>query len=568
MNKQSLQEAFKAMELLNEETFDLDDTNVYDDLQDFVINDNDNEISIIDMNAETQEDLLDDYVGQVILDCCVCHSKLYKDKEEIVIDDETQCANIDEECPYCSSMDGFKIIGEVAPYSETEVEVEVEEKDEDEIDDDVEKIETEEEKEIVEESLKSKKLNESQLKFVDNRKNAIVKGEDDYGFDEYDYEEDEDESLNEKLEDVLSPKAYSNYKKIVKNDKDLSSFFNFLKRNNINPFYNKAELNDVLENPEKYKGGETGWTIDLLNNYNESLNEDLTIIANIDTYEPWGGAETTYHEIENAGMLADFEALMEELYPNGIEMGKLNDLLWFKSEEILGMLGLWEPDPDDDGDQYDECMKTEGCKSDNEDEIDEACADDEINESIENIDIETEHEKIKVKTEEKDDHDNEMIVPVETETEDEIEAEQVEETSEDEPEDEEMVDVDFDEFDEETFDNIGESYLKKVYENVDSYKTSEVKLSKDNKIVIEGLIKFNSGNVKKTSFIFESKDMTKAGKLRFIGENCQISRGKKSFTLTGNLTDKKFISESLNYNYKTKNGEGKSTRVYGTQRIK
>ena len=546
MNKQSLSEAFKAMELLNEETFDLDDTNVYDDLQDFIIDDNDNEISIIDMNAETQEDLLDDYVGQVILDCCVCHSKIYKDKDEIVIDDETQCANIDEECPYCASMDGFKIIGEVAPYSETEVEVEVEEKDEDEIDDDdVEEIETEDEKEIVEESLKSKKLNESQpkskltddaediadrisifldktstiedlsdyldsydlehigatmdalydfshsyflneskLKFVDNRKNAIIKGEDDYGFDEYDYEEDEDETVD------------------------------------------------------------------------ESLNEDLTIIANIDTYEPWGGAEKTYREIENAGMLADFEELMENLYPDGIEMGRLNDLLWFNSEEILGMLGLWEPDPDDDGDQYDECMKTEGCKENDDDN--------EVNESIENIDIETEHEKIKVKTEEKEDHDNEMIVPVETETEDEIEAEQVE----DEPEDEEMVDVDFDEFDEETFDNIGESYLKKVYENVDSYKTSEVKLSKDNKIVIEGLIKFNSGNVKKTSFIFESKDMTKAGKLRFIGENCQISRGKKSFTLIGNLTDKKFISESLNYNYKTKNSDGKSTRVYGTQRIK
>lgn len=542
MNKQSLSEAFKAMELLNEETFDLDDTNVYDDLQDFIIDDNDNEISIIDMNAETQDDLLDDYVGQVILDCCVCHSKIYKDKDEIVIDDETQCANIDEECPYCSSMDGFKIIGEVAPYSETEVEVEVEEKDEDEdeIDDD---IETEEEKETVEESLKSKKLNESQprnklsedaediadrisifldktstiedlsdyldsydlehigatmdalydfshsyflnesqLKFVDNRKNAIIKGEGDYGFDEYDYEEDE--------------------------------------------------------------------TVD------ESLNEDLTIIANIDNYEPWGEAEKTYREIENAGMLADFEDLMEELYPDGIEMGRLNDILWFNSEEILSMLGLWEPDPDDDGDQYDECMKTENCKE-NDDE-------NEVNESIENIDIETEHEKIKVKTEEKEDHDNEMIVPVETETEDEIEAEQIE----DEPEDEEMVDVDFDEFDEETFDNIGESYLKKVYENVDSYKTSEVKLSKDNKIVIEGLIKFNSGNVKKTSFIFESKDMTKAGKLRFIGENCQISRGKKSFTLTGNLTNKKFISEALNYNYKTKNSDGKSTRVYGTQRIK
>ncbi len=67
--------------------------------------------------------------------------------------------------------------------------------------------------------------------------------------------------------------------------------------------------------------------------------------------------------------------------------------------------------------------------------------------------------------------------------------------------------------------------MKGTYENVKGYKTESVKEQDDNKLVVEGLITFNSGKVKKTSFIFEAKDITKSGKVRFIGENCQLSRG-------------------------------------------
>ena len=81
------------------------------------------------------------------------------------------------------------------------------------------------------------------------------------------------------------------------------------------------------------------------------------------------------------------------------------------------------------------------------------------------------------------------------------------------------------------------------------------------------MIKFNSGKEKRTQFIFESKDATKAGKIRFIGENTQISRGKKSFLLKGSMNSGKFLSESLNYNYRTKDTSGKSSRVYGTVKV-
>ena len=114
---------------------------------------------------------------------------------------------------------------------------------------------------------------------------------------------------------------------------------------------------------------------------------------------------------------------------------------------------------------------------------------------------------------------------------------------------------------------MGESFLKNTYENVKGYKTESIKEQDGNKLVIEGLITFNSGKVKKTSFIFEAKDITKSGKVRFIGENCQLSRGKKSFTVAGKVQEGKFISESLNYNYRAKDAKsGKSTRMYGTVR--
>ena len=214
-----------------------------------------------------------------------------------------------------------------------------------------------------------------------------------------------------------------------------------------------------------------------------------------------------------------------------------------------------------------------------------------LKEGFEKVDLEMEDKIIHVSEEEKPVTDDEMIVPVSTELSNElldadpmtaevpVEDEApldldtpIEEPSfeddDEEPieDDDEEIDYDIDEFNEDEFDKLGESYLKEVYENVQSFKTSSVHLH-ENSLIIEGKIKFNSGAEKTTHFIFEAKDATNNGKVRFIGENANITRGKKAFTLTGRVNGSKFIAESFNYNYRAKDAEGKSNRVYGTIKL-
>jgi hypothetical protein len=160
----------------------------------------------------------------------------------------------------------------------------------------------------------------------------------------------------------------------------------------------------------------------------------------------------------------------------------------------------------------------------------------------------------------------EMIAPVSDDTEAELMGAEEEEVPVDEiPAEEEEVDVEVDEVDEESVDELGESYFKRVYENVNSFKTSAVK-QRGNSLIIEGKIKFNNGRVRKTSFMFEALDATKGGKVRFVGDNKHLTEGKKAFMLTGKMKGNKLIAESLNYNYKHKAPNGKVSRVYGTER--
>lgn len=67
-------------------------------------------------------------------------------------------------------------------------------------------------------------------------------------------------------------------------------------------------------------------------------------------YNPWSGAIDTYNTIEEAGKLEEFESLIDELYPDGIEEVTLNDILWFEPEYILESLGLSEEDEEEETD--------------------------------------------------------------------------------------------------------------------------------------------------------------------------------------------------------------------------
>lgn len=332
-----LSEAFKKLDFLTEEEFSLQDTAGLDDMDQLLKTPASNIANVIDPEAENEDELQDTYIGKVILHCPVCNSMIYKDLEDIVKDDVEELVNIGEECPYCYTSEGFKVIGIVSPFEETPEEEEQEDEEEDP---------SEEEKELTEEF------------------------------------------------------------------------------------------------------------------------------------------ETVEVATENQKVTLDAD-----------DNGKLT----------------------------------------------------------------IEAEPVEAEEDDEEDEEEEVLAPVPDELADDIEATENNSESEDEE-----VEYDVEDFDSDSFDDLGESYLKSVYENVSSYKTTDVS-SKGNTLVVEGLIKFNSGKMKPTKFVFEANTATKNNKLRFIGENKQITRGRKAFTITGKLNENKsFITESFNYNYMTKNEKGKSTRLYGT----
>ena len=111
-----LTEAFQDLNILNEDTFDIN----ADGLAELTSFYNDNDMTdletVIDPVAQTEEELQDSYIGRAILDCVICQSKIYKDPEEVIISEDGSLANVGEICPYCQSSDGYKVIGQVAEY--------------------------------------------------------------------------------------------------------------------------------------------------------------------------------------------------------------------------------------------------------------------------------------------------------------------------------------------------------------------------------------------------------------------------------------------------------------------
>lgn len=148
-------EAFKKLNLLEDDFNMTVDADKVDELKSFVEDDVDEvpEEPIIDLEAETEEDLEDTYNGKVILECECCHSRVYKDVRDVIIDQESELANVDEECPVCGCALGWTVIGKIEKFSPDELPTEKE-------DDSVDlrgaqaELETEDEVEEVDESLK------------------------------------------------------------------------------------------------------------------------------------------------------------------------------------------------------------------------------------------------------------------------------------------------------------------------------------------------------------------------------------------------------------------------------
>ena len=67
----------------------------------------------------------------------------------------------------------------------------------------------------------------------------------------------------------------------------------------------------------------------------------------VSEFTPWQGAVSTYDTIVEENKLDDLDFLLEELYPEGISEGQLNDILWFESDWLFENLGIKEDEEDE-----------------------------------------------------------------------------------------------------------------------------------------------------------------------------------------------------------------------------
>ena len=84
-----------------------------------------------------------------------------------------------------------------------------------------------------------------------------------------------------------------------------------------------------------------------------SLNESqknkvmkITTETNLLNFDAWSGAIETKNTIIDSGLDQEFEALIEEIYPEGLTDTQLNDILRFESDWIFEVLGIKEEDED------------------------------------------------------------------------------------------------------------------------------------------------------------------------------------------------------------------------------
>ena len=74
-------------------------------------------------------------------------------------------------------------------------------------------------------------------------------------------------------------------------------------------------------------------------------------------FEYWSGAKDTANRIwEEKGKegFDQLEAILEDIYPDGIDETQLNDLLWFDAETVYEWLGISDEDEDEDENEEEE----------------------------------------------------------------------------------------------------------------------------------------------------------------------------------------------------------------------
>ena len=428
-----LNEAFSQLNMLNEESFELDKKGIealadFEDAQDKA----EEEIDVIDVDADDDDEIQDEYINKVILECPVCDSLHYEDKEKIHFDEDSDVVDIGEPCPYCAQEDGFKIVGQVAAYCKECAHEDEHEEDEIEV----------EEEETLEEADKPAALSiEDAQKWVD------------YDMERYGRISAKTNHLVKKAGFQIIKDEYGDYEVAAGKFEDLQE--------------------DVKEVEIKTDNQKLKMTSD--------DDDKITITS-----------EPLECECEDAEVIIPpTEELVDEVEgEEEIEKEATKELVEAIYTDTSGIMG-------ETGKTY------------------------------------TTAELRKIWNE---DHNNDPVMAAYNGDYNEWLRDTLAYMS---------LKEDFDNFDEESFDEKMDKRLKECFDNVKGYKSTAI-TDRDGNFIIEGVISFDSGKEKKTSFILEQK-ARKGCKVKFLGENKEIDNGKKSFALKGKVCDNKFFTKALSY---------------------
>ena len=551
---------------------------------------------IVDIDAESPEDILPSYVGKHIIQCPQCMTLFYKDPEDVEIseEDETVC-NISEICQHCGNDSGYTLVGKVEAVDEVEEEeipvdeqeladenveveedneeVQVEENDnsEDEESLNLEPVEEEKTEEVVEElSSLHRDSKEKIAVFIDisgsNSSPSAISRNEELAKSELAKFKDDGAFMTAVLyfADSISADPRS----------DLGSGTNFaaisayLDEKNINKAIiitdEDIDANDdgvELQKDSRVKVVKTN-TEEVKESLTEAINDELDekLKAHNDYIEYLKNEiEKAEKELENAKnefvkksiktRLDSLKADLEIALPDALKDEVQNELPAANEiEEVKESLteNLKEESAKELLQDFANSLEEELKETLEEDNLEEDFETEEklakFEQKLENFDAEDDKEDLQPAIDSRFEPSklSEDDVKVQEGFVDDVSSEEFKELVYN-PIYHEALEEEFEELDECSLNEHISGYLNNVYENVKSFETTNCAFEND-KLIVEGNINFNSGNVNKSKFEFIKEDNS------FVGKNNALCEGL-SFTLNYKVENKVIITESFKYKY-------------------
>ena len=573
----NLMEAFKALDQLNEDVFSVDAEGIKK-LNDFMQNDDSvDELSVFDIDSTEDDVIRDDEKcneGDMILDCCVCHSKVFKPISEVVVDEESQIANAGEECPYCFSLEGYKIVGQVKASGEEEASESDEDSIQDESDTDAAEevsdeptpdLDSEEEAEVEESvkdriikcRMKDRRIGESvDLLTKDNTIASLLRDNMDKLSGITDVNELRDaimDLVNES--DIANKPAALKLKRDLYSKKSVGALLSTIGTYMTGEKVIKVGRNSTKSRKESFKHRRT---------IKESFKHRRTIKESEDS--DFQSAKDMW-EMEDPDF--DFEEYVDEFYFRAVdELSKKYKDLDVEPSIQSGMGAVFASYTRNDGKKmeasWDYEYEVESLESafmdatsskdfftavksfiekrlKNASEIEESFVKSKrfksrkesfkhrrITENVDTIKITSDDITISMDSDDDEDesiegtHDNFIVEPVSDEAKEQI---------------------DFNSIDRESAEDAIEESLKESFGNVKFFRCSNI-VPRNNRFIVEGVIGFNSGRKRNTNFVFKPRKITES-KVIFKGYSKELKESVKSMSLVCRNRGKKCIAESL-----------------------